>query len=195
MDTVRVMIVAVGGQGNLLASRVLGEAALSAGVPIRMSEIHGMAQRGGIVESAILLGEVNSTIISDGEVDVLIGFEPSETLRAIGKCNSDTLVISNTAPVPPFTVAIGMGVYPEVEKSMNLISSKVRRLIAFEATGMAREAGSILALNMVMIGALAGTGSIPLSEDLLKQTIRDKTKKTFLEMNLKAFDMGYAASS
>ena len=195
MDTLRVMIVAVGGQGNLLASKVLGEAALSAGVPIRMSEIHGMAQRGGIVESAILLGDANSTIISDGEVDVLVGFEPSETLRAMRKCNTDTLVISNTAPVPPFTVAIGMGVYPDVGDSMDLIRSKVRKLVSFDATGMAMEAGSILTLNMVMIGALSATGSIPLPEDLLKQTIRDKTKQEFLDMNLKAFDMGYSAGS
>jgi len=195
MDTLRVMIVAVGGQGNLLASKVLGEAALSAGVPLKMSEIHGMAQRGGIVESAILLGEAESTIISDGEVDILVGFEPSETLRAMRKCNTDTLVISNIAPVPPFTVAIGMGVYPDVGDSMDLIRSKVGKLICFDATGMAKEAGSILALNMVMIGALSATGSIPLSEDLLRQTIRDKTKKAFLDMNLKAFDMGYSAGS
>ena len=83
MDTTRLIIVAVGGQGNLLASRVLGEAALIAGVPVRMSEIHGMAQRGGVVESAIVFGSAKSTIISDGEADVLVGFEPSETLRSV----------------------------------------------------------------------------------------------------------------
>jgi len=93
MDTTRLIIVAVGGQGNLLSSRVLGEAALLSDVPVRMSEIHGMAQRGGVVESAIVFGDSDSTIISDGEADVLVGFEPSETIRAINKCNSKTVVI------------------------------------------------------------------------------------------------------
>ena len=109
MDTKRLIIVAVGGQGNLLASRVLGEAALLQGVPVRMSEIHGMAQRGGVVESAIVFGDARSTIISDGEADVLVSFEPSEALRAMNKCNSDTVVITNLSPLPPFTAAIGKG--------------------------------------------------------------------------------------
>jgi indolepyruvate ferredoxin oxidoreductase beta subunit len=82
MQTKRLIIVAVGGQGNLLASKVLGEAALLADIPVRMSEIHGMAQRGGVVESAVVFGDADSTIISDAEADVLLGFEPSETLRA-----------------------------------------------------------------------------------------------------------------
>ncbi|MGD9053693.1 MAG: 2-oxoacid:acceptor oxidoreductase family protein, partial [Desulfobacterales bacterium] len=99
METTRLIIVAVGGQGNLLASKVLGEAALLADIPVRMSEIHGMAQRGGVVESAVVFGDAESTIISDGEADVLLGFEPSETLRALNKCNADTVVITNTAPL------------------------------------------------------------------------------------------------
>ncbi|MGD9312546.1 MAG: 2-oxoacid:acceptor oxidoreductase family protein, partial [Desulfobacterales bacterium] len=101
MQTTRLIIVAVGGQGNLLASKVLGEAALLADIPVRMSEIHGMAQRGGVVESAVVFGDAQSTIISDGEADVLLGFEPSETLRALNKCNAETVVITNTAPLPP----------------------------------------------------------------------------------------------
>ena len=195
MDIVRIMIVAVGGQGNLLMAKVLGEAALSAGVPIRMSEIHGMAQRGGIVESTILLGNANSTIISDGEVDLLIGFEPSETLRAMKNCNKESLVISNTTPIPPFTAAIGMGVYPDINECMTLIRARVAELIDFDASSLAMQAGSFLALNMVMLGALVKTGRIPFSDGQLKQTIRDKTKESFLEMNLKAFELGYAAVS
>jgi indolepyruvate ferredoxin oxidoreductase beta subunit len=91
MTATRLIIVAVGGQGNLLASKVLGEAALLSGVPVRMSEIHGMAQRGGVVESAIVFGDTGSSIIADGEADILVGFEPSETLRALPKCNATPL--------------------------------------------------------------------------------------------------------
>ena len=108
MDPIRIIIVAVGGQGNLLASKVLGEAALLSDIPVRMSEIHGMAQRGGVVESALVFGDARSTIISDGEADVLVGFEPSETLRALSKCSPKTVVITNLAPLPPFTVAVDL---------------------------------------------------------------------------------------
>ncbi len=195
MDITRIVIVAVGGQGNLLASHLLGECALANGIPVQISEIHGMSQRGGIVESSIVIGDALSSIISEGEADILVGFEPAETLRDIAKCNKNSLVISNTAPIPPFTVSVGMGVYPSIDDSMKLIRAKVRRLIAFDATSLANEAGSLLTLNMVMIGALAKTGLIPLSESLLKKAIKDKTKKGFLEMNLKAFDLGYAAGS
>jgi indolepyruvate ferredoxin oxidoreductase beta subunit len=121
MDISRLIIVAVGGQGNLLSSRVLGEAALLSNVAVRMSEIHGMAQRGGVVESAIVFGDAQSTIISDGCADLLVGFEPSETLRAIRKCNPNTTVITNLAPLMPFTVNIGWGTYPDLAQLQNCL--------------------------------------------------------------------------
>ena len=88
METKRCVFIGVGGQGNLLASNLLGQAALSMGIPVVVSEIHGMAQRGGVVESAVLIGEVSSPIVSNGEADVLVSFEPLETLRALNKCIS-----------------------------------------------------------------------------------------------------------
>ena len=107
MKTTRLIIVAVGGQGNLLASKVIGEAALQSGIPVGMSEIHGMAQRGGVVESAIVFGDAQSNIIADGEADVVVGFEPLETLRALNKCNADTIVITSLAPLSPSTATTG----------------------------------------------------------------------------------------
>jgi indolepyruvate ferredoxin oxidoreductase, beta subunit len=194
MDTIRLIIVAVGGQGNLLASKVLGEAALLAGVPVRMSEIHGMAQRGGVVESAIVMGRAQSNIISDGEADILLGFEPAETLRALGKCNRNTVVITNMAPMPPFTVAIGRGVYPDLERLQGLIRAKTRRLIAFDALALARSAGHVMTLNMVLLGALIRTELLPITPKHVKETIRTKTKADLTTMNIKAFDSGYAAA-
>ena len=190
MKTWRLVFIGVGGQGNLLASRLLGEASLGAGIPAVVSEIHGMAQRGGIVESAVLMGEVTSPIVSAGEADVLIGFEPVETLRALAKCNKDTVVITNTHPVPPFTVAIGQGKYPAVEESLKRIQDKTKKVIALDGTALATEAGNPLSLNMVMLGALIGSGTIPIGPDQMKNTISTSTKKAFLESNLKAFDMG-----
>jgi indolepyruvate ferredoxin oxidoreductase beta subunit len=195
MNPTRLIIVAVGGQGNLLASRVIGESALLADVPVRMSEIHGMAQRGGVVESSIVFGTVRSTIISDGEADVLVGFEPSETLRALNKCNSNTVVITNLAPLPPFTVAVGSGIYPDLDVLQSLIRAKTASLIAFDAEALAVEAGNVLSVNMVLLGALIQTGKIPLSLETVKEVIKTKTKKAFVESNLKAFELGFSAAS
>lgn len=193
MNVTKLIIVAVGGQGNILAARMLGEAAVAARVPVRMSEFHGMAQRGGVVESMILLGDGESVCISDGEADLLVGFEPSETLRALKKCNSNSLVITNTDPVPPYTVALGKAEYPSVPATMDKISRKVKQLISFDATELALQAGSGLSLNMVMLGALAGSGAVPLETRSIRETIQEKTRKGFVETNLKAFDLGMAA--
>ena len=194
METKRLIIVAVGGQGNLLASKVLGEAALLADVPVRMSEIHGMAQRGGVVESAIVFGDAHSTIISDGEANVLVGFEPSETLRALNKCNTETVVITNLAPLPPFTVSIGKGVYPDLDQLQELIRSKASKLIAFDAASLAKEAGNVMSINMVLLGALIQTGTLPISEEQVKEAMKSTTKAAFLDSNLKAFDLGFNAA-
>jgi indolepyruvate ferredoxin oxidoreductase beta subunit len=195
MDIKKLVIVAVGGQGNLLASSVLGEAALLNGVPLRMSEIHGMAQRGGVVESALVFGDAESTIISDGEADLLVGFEPAETLRALNKCNKKTVVITNLAPLMPFTVNIGMGKYPDLAELQNLIRTKTSKLIAFNAAKLAQEASNPLGVNMVLLGALTQTNILPFTVDNVKEAMERKTKKTFLESNLKAFDLGYATAA
>ncbi|PID74158.1 MAG: indolepyruvate ferredoxin oxidoreductase subunit beta [Desulfobacterales bacterium] len=191
MKTTRLIIVAVGGQGNLLTSRVLGEAALLAGSPVRMSEIHGMAQRGGVVESALVFGEGHSSIISDGEADLLVGFEPAETLRAVNKCNKNTTVITNLWPVSPFTVTIGKGVYPKLSEIRRLLEEKAGPLIAFNATELARNAGNALSLNMVLLGAAIRTGIPPVSADHVREAIRTRTKAAFVDINLKAFQAGY----
>jgi len=194
MDTTRLIIVAVGGQGNLLASKVIGEAALMSDVPVRMSEIHGMAQRGGVVESAIVFGDVQSTIISDGEADVLVGFEPVESLRALNKCNSNTVVITSLAPLSPFTVTTGSSTYPSLNALQALIRKKTAKLIAFDAAAMAKEAGNVMSVNMVLLGALIQTGTVPLSAENIKEAIMTRTRQAFVESNLKAFEIGFVAA-
>lgn len=194
METTRLIIVAVGGQGNLLASKVLGEAALASGIPVKMSEIHGMAQRGGVVESSMVFGPSRSTIISDGKADVLVGFEPAETLRALGKCHAKTVVISNLSPLPPFTVTTGQSVYPDIGEVEKVIRSKTEKLIALDANALAAKAGNTMAVNMVLLGALIHTGVLPLSLESVKQAIAEKTRKAFVDVNLAAFDLGFEAA-
>ena len=191
MDSWRVFFTGVGGQGTLLATRVLGEAALLADIPVVVSEVHGMAQRGGVVESAVVMGEVQSPVISDGEVDILMAFEPLEALRAVRKCSASSLVICNTSPVAPFSVSSGRDHYPEVSDMMRTISSQVSNLIAYDARALAREAGSELSVNIVMLGTLMRHAKMPFNEEVVKEVINTRTKKSFLEINLKAFELGF----
>jgi len=193
METKRLIIVAVGGQGNLLASKVLGEAASRLNIPVRMSEIHGMAQRGGVVESAMIFGDAQSAIISDGEADILLGFEPLEALRALNRCNAKTVVITNTSPLPPFTAAIGKGVYPDLATIKKLIAAKTGRLMTLDANALAKEAGNELSVNIVLLGALIKSGILPVTAESVREAIAATTKKAFVETNLKAFELGYGA--
>jgi len=195
MTTKKIVIMAVGGQGNLLISKILGEAAIKAGIPVHISEVHGMAQRGGVVECDVLLGDINSSTISHEEADILLAFEPLEAVRAMGKCHSETLIISNTAPVLPFTVTSGSAVYPDVEKLMSYIESKVKNVVAIDAARLAEKAGAAMALNMVMLGVLAQRGQLPLSTDIIKETIENKVKESFRKINLRAFNLGYETAS
>jgi len=191
MESWRIFFTGVGGQGTLLATRVLGEAALVANIHVVVSEVHGMAQRGGVVESAVVLGEVQSPVISDGEVDILMAFEPLEALRAVRKCSSRSLVICNTSPVAPFSVSSGRDRYPDVSSMIQAISSQVSNLIAYDARALAREAGSELSINIVMLGTLMRHAKMPFDEKVVKKVLNTRTKKSFLEINLKAFDLGY----
>jgi indolepyruvate ferredoxin oxidoreductase, beta subunit len=190
MDIKRCVFVGVGGQGNLLASNLLGQAALDMGIPVVSSEIHGMAQRGGVVESTVIIGGAKSPIVSNGEADVVVSFEPLESLRILPRCNKNTLVITNTQPLPPFTVAVGQGKYPPVDEILDKIRKKVDKVIAIRGNDLAEKAGNVLSLNMVMLGALVGSGVTPVTEEAMKKTIGTSTKKAFLEANLKAFDLG-----
>jgi len=192
--SLRILLTGVGGQGTLLASRLLGEAALAAGFEPLVSETHGMAQRGGIVISTVILGDLQSPIISPGEADVLLGFEALETFRALDRCHSDSLVIANTAAIVPYPVATGKGRYPEVETLLKLMAERVAAVLAFDAGALARQAGSPLAVNMVLLGALAASDCLPFSDEDLLATVRTRTNPKFLEANLCAFQLGVEAA-
>jgi|UniRef100_A0A7C3Z9X4 indolepyruvate ferredoxin oxidoreductase beta subunit len=191
----RIFLTGVGGQGTLLASRLLGEAALAAGLNPLVSETHGMAQRGGVVVSTVVLGNRQSPIISPGEADVLLGFEALEAFRALDRCHAHSLVIANTAAIVPYPVAIGKISYPEVPRLLEIMASQVGSLLAFDAGDLARRAGSPLAVNMVLLGALGFTKILPFPEEDILSLIRTRTNPKFLEANLAAFRMGHAAAA
>lgn len=193
MRTKRIFFVGVGGQGNILATKLVGMAAIAENVTVSISETHGMAQRGGVVESsAVINGQ--SPIISDNEADVIVAFEPLEALRALRKANKRTTVITSLSQIQPFTVAIGRGEYPDVDKMLSLLKSSAKKVVAFDAMAEAKAAGNPLGVNMVMLGALLGAEDISISENSIREVIRTKTKAAFVDTNMKCFDMGLQAA-
>ncbi|NSW84833.1 MAG: indolepyruvate oxidoreductase subunit beta [Syntrophobacteraceae bacterium] len=190
-QALRIFFTGVGGQGTLLATRLVGEAALEEGLPVAMSEIHGMAQRGGVVESSVVVGNVCSPTIADGEADIVLAFEPLEAARALPKCHSKTLVISSTVPVVPFTVATGQAEYPAIEDLLGAVRSRVASVIEVDTAALARDAGSERAANLVMLGVLAGTGRLPVSMKSWQEALRRILPERVQEVNRRAFQTGY----
>ena len=193
-ENLRIFLTGVGGHGTLLASRLLGEAALDAGFNPLVSETHGMAQRGGIVVSTVVLGGLQSPLISPGEADILLGFEALESFRALVRCHPRSLVIANTAAIVPYPVATGQAQYPSVDLMMQVLAARVGALLAFDAGALAREAGSPLAVNMVLLGALAATAPLPFPGVGILEVIRTRTNPKYLEANLHAFRLGAEAA-
>jgi len=191
MSVINIVMVAVGGQGNLLALKILGEAALQSGVKVHISEIHGLAQRGGIVESSVVLGDARSAVVPDGRADVLLGMEPLETLRALGKCHSNSLVITTTSPLEPYAVSVGHSAYPSLEEVRSAVLKKTKRLVMIDALSLALEAGNPKAVNTVLLGKLIKTASLPLTYQSARKAVRKAVRKNMLEVNLTAFDLGY----
>ncbi len=191
----RIFCTGVGGQGTLLATRLLGEAAMEAGYNAQVSETHGMAQRGGVVESTVVLGFLASPIISVGEADVVLGFEVLETFRSLNRCHAGTLVVTNTGVNVPYTVATGQAKYPPVGRMLELMQGQVGQLIGLDANELAERAGSALAVNMVLLGALLSTGRVPFVVDDFIRIIQSRTPSKHLETNLMAFHLGREAAA
>ncbi len=189
----KILVVGVGGQGILLFSRILGEAALSAGTEVIMSEVHGMAQRGGVVESSIVIGGKRSPFVSRGEADVLVALEPVEALRALDRCSASTVAVVSSDPVVPQVVKDGLATYPEVSPLLERLKEVLAEVHIVAGQKLAREAGSSKALNLVMLGALSETGLLPFPKDFLVEAIKRTVKPKFLELNLKAFQLGAEA--
>ena len=179
--TKNIMIVGVGGQGTLLASRILGNVVIKEGYDVKLSEVHGMSQRGGSVVTYVKYGDkVYSPIIDEGEADIILAFESLEAYRAMPYLKKDGLMIANTQEINPMPVITGAAKYPE--NIMGKLSEKIN-LKAVDALSLAEEAGNIKAVNVVLIG------EIPHEQWI--ETIKETVPEKFLEVNLKAFDLGY----
>ncbi len=185
--TKNIMIVGVGGQGTLLASRILGNTVISKGYDVKVSEVHGMSQRGGSVVTYVKYGDkVYSPIIDEGEADIILAFEMLEAYRAMPYLKANGKMIANTQQINPMPVITGAAEYPQnIDEK---ISSKIN-LQTVDALSLAIEAGNSKAVNVVLIGVMAKSTDI--AYDDWVNTIKTTVPQKFLEVNLKAFDLGY----
>jgi len=195
MEPFRLVIAGVGGQGTLLASRLLAQSAISAGLPVKIGETYGMAQRGGPVMSHVQIGgEVSSPQICPGEADVLLGFEEGEAIRrGISYLKSGGLALVNSRRLPPVEVISGMVEYPNSEQLMALLSEVTNNIVSFDATALAEMAGDPITTNIVLIGALCASGSLPFPDEVVVKVIRQTIRPVYHETNLKAFKLGKEA--
>ncbi len=194
-NEINIIICGTGGQGVVLLSELLGTAAVRGGVAVKGSEVLGMAQRGGSVFSNLRLGgDVIAPMTPEGKCDVLIAVEPSEALRNIQYLAKNSVVVLNTTTVLPYTVYLGSSGYPESEAIINGLRKVTDRVITLDASGMAQQAGSLQAANVVMLGALFGTGLMPIKDETAKEAILSRFKAKVGEINIKAFDLGYEAA-
>jgi indolepyruvate ferredoxin oxidoreductase beta subunit len=188
MSVKSIMFAGVGGQGTLLASKLLGYVLLSEGYDVKISEVHGMSQRGGSVVTYVRYGDkVYSPIVSQGEADVIVAFEKLEGLRWVPYLKKDGILILNTQQIDPMPVITGEMQYPDdIEKRLAKIGAKV---LAKDAYTDAVACGSVKAVNVVLIGVLARVMELP--KEIFFNAIDEIVKPQFREMNKKAFLAGY----
>ena len=186
--SINIMIVGVGGQGTLLASRLLGAVMIAEGMDVKVSEVHGMSQRGGSVVTYVKAGEsVASPVIEKGEADLILAFEQLEAARWLPYLKKGGKIVVNTQKMDPMPVITGAAVYPEGILEKLIESDAV--VTPVDALPLAVEAGSAKAVNVVLIGVLAA--HMDFKKEVWLKAIEQTVPEKFIDMNLKAFDAGY----
>ena len=186
--TKNVMIVGVGGQGSLLASKLLGRLLVDEGYDVKVSEVHGMSQRGGSVVTYVRFGDrVYSPVIENGEADFIVSFEKIEAARYVQNLKKDGVIVVNTQQIDPMPVIIGAAQYPY--GVIDEMKAKGVKVDDIDALSLAQQAGSAKACNIVLMGRLAKYFDMPKEKWLA--AIEKSVKPQFVEMNKKAFELGY----
>jgi indolepyruvate ferredoxin oxidoreductase beta subunit len=192
MKEFNIVLAGVGGQGTILAAEILGTGAVKEGLNVRVSEIHGMAQRGGAVTSNVRIGDsVLSPTVLEGQADVLIGFEPLETLRSIRYASQKTLVIMSDEKITPTELTFSKMAYPELEEIVDKIRRLTQDILVVETEKLAKQAGNVLTRNIVLVGVLAGTGRMPVKKESLVDALKELVPAKHVEINVRAFNLGY----
>lgn len=187
------LLCGVGGQGVVLASRLIAYAAMEQGNFVRTTETIGMAQRGGSVVSHVRIGkEIHSPLIPKGCADVLLAFEPGEAVRCLPYLKKNGTVITNSQIVKPVTASLGGSDYNS-EEIIRYLKNKTGKLVVVDGDGICRSAGSPKVLNVVLLGAAVGSGALGMDPENLKAAIHSQVKERFIKLNEKAFESGIEA--
>ena len=187
METKNIMIVGVGGQGSLLASKLLGHLLLSQGYDVKVSEVHGMSQRGGSVVTYVRYGDkVYSPVIDKGEADYIVSFEILEAARWLPFLKKDGQIVTNTQQIDPMPVITGAAEYPE--DLVSKLKETGAKVDALDCLSLAEQAGSAKAVNIVLLGRLSHYFDLP--EEAWMKSLEANVPAKFLEMNKKAFELG-----
>jgi indolepyruvate ferredoxin oxidoreductase beta subunit len=192
-DCLNVIITGVGGQGNILASHILASAAIADGFHTVIGETYGQSQRGGAVMSHVRISKEleYGPLIPRGKADIIVGLEPMETLRVAAiYANSKTKVIVNPRPNYPLMVLYGAQEYPAVEQLIARLKEMTDEVRVIETTELAKQAGEAMASNVVIIGALAGSGWVPISLKTFKGVLKEVIPQKILSVNQRAFELG-----
>lgn len=186
-----IYICGIGGQGIIKTSVIIGEAAMNEGYEVVMSEIHGMSQRGGVVSTELKIGDYKSSIIEESNSDVILSFEPIEAVRALNKANKDTKIVFNTSPIVPSTLTQFNQTYPKVDDIIASLNDNYDFVYPIDGEKLAIDAGSLLSLNMVLLGGVIANDTFPLSKESIIKSMKNNLHPKFHEMNLNAIEKGY----
>lgn len=191
-DKTSIVLTGVGGQGAITAANILGKAAVKAKINVYVSEIHGMAQRGGSVICTVRMGNVSTPLLATGTANVILSTEPIEALRNITYANKKTKVITDLNPIIPFTVTVIGEEYPDLEDVFLEIQSHAE-LYKLDAMKIASQSGAVITKNIVMLGCLAGTNILPFKSEILLETVLENIPAKYRDINKKAFEGGMKA--
>lgn len=188
-----IVVAGVGGQGSILLSHIIGNAAIKDGYRVRVAETYGSSIRGGAVSGQIRVGkDIFHSLVLEDTADILLALEPMEALRAgVKYLAPHGIALVNIRPLKPMDVNVGKGIYPGVDKIVESLRKLCEEVISIDATKLAEKAGSSRALNIVMLGALAATGKLPISIETLKETVKEHVPKDTEDINIYAFELGY----
>ena len=192
MTGLRIFMTGVGGQGTLTATTLLAKIVLDHGLELVSGEVHGMAQRGGVVESTLLIGGWRSPRIAFGEADLLLGFEPLETLRALPYLVSGGRVFSSSEPLPPIGVALKKEVYPDLDELRIKVRSMANEAVFLPCQSLGSKAGAIQSGNSALLGAVCAAGVLPFGLDALEEGIKKHLPAKIVDVNVKAARLGAA---
>ena len=187
----RIYLIGIGGQGTIKTATIIGEAAMAQGLNVVMSEVHGMAQRGGTVVTEIKIGQAESPLVERNAADLVLAFEPSEILRTLDKIGKQTRVIANSSIIVPFTVSLGISQYPEKNQLFDKMKKELDNFYLIDAEKLAKEAGHLIAANIVILGAAIAISGFPVKKEIVEESIRKNLPARLIDINIKALELGY----